>query len=590
MKFLLSVLLQVLLTVLPLVLTSCSTSSEPTTPDGPQTVTMEHITDLPMVGGDVTSVYVTHEGTILAVIDGKLASVPVGGGAVTVYPASPTFQTAVVGGGGEVYALDYDALWVAPSVGAAPVKSSVYQRTGQTEGMKIMVGPNGQPYLRISQYPNTMLTYTSTDRGSTWTRLTIPGNGGLAFGANNMMYASSTVAFHASADNGATWTQHPAVLANYGGALLVRSNGDVLYYVPSGGGLWRSSNQGASFTQLSTFNTAPYHHKIVEGGDGNLYSLILTSSGGIGDRGSQLMRSTDGGATWSHVLFVQGHDVDATGSTIAVGFGSTGCGGVGVSRNNGGQWVTGGLRKPTQIQNIGLDKDQRLVMMADKGLFLRTASGWTTMGSLTTFTSFTSTPTGAMYVGGTRTSYASADGGSTWVAVAMPDIPVVGNGPVQTPVVLGLQNGECLISLTHFRSDLAKHTNGILSRISPNGQLTQIVNSTNYIWMVQDAQGTLYARTDNFVSQRRSTTNGAVFTEVTQPAPGFVFTNDNRAINYNGSNGFTISNVGFTSTQPLTLNGFTGASWMVTQGVVDKQNTLYLLSSDQGLFKSTSGL
>lgn len=161
---------------------------------------------------------------------------------------------------------------------------------------------------------------------------------------------------------------------------------------------------------------------------------------------------------------------------------------------------------------------------------------------------------------------------------------------VQTPVVLGLQNGECLISLTHFRSDLTKHTNGILSRITPSGQLTQLVNSTNYIWMVQDAQGTIYARTDNFVSQRRSTTNGAAFTEVTQPAPGFVFTTDNRAINYNGTNGFTISNVGFTSTQPLTLNGFTGASWMVTQGVIDKQNILYLLSSDQGVFRSTSGI
>jgi hypothetical protein len=161
---------------------------------------------------------------------------------------------------------------------------------------------------------------------------------------------------------------------------------------------------------------------------------------------------------------------------------------------------------------------------------------------------------------------------------------------LHAPVALGLQNGDCLISITHFRTDLTKHTNGILSRITPSGQLTQLIGSTNYVWMVQDAQGTIYARTDNFVSQRRSSNNGVSFAEVTQPAPGFVFTNDNRAINYNGSNGFTISNVGFTSTQALTINGLTTMPWMVTQGVVDKQNKLYLLSSDQGVFVSTSGL
>jgi len=195
-----------------------------------------------------------------------------------------------------------------------------------------------------------------------------------------------------------------------------------------------------------------------------------------------------------------------------------------------------------------------------------------------------------MFVGGTRTSYASSNGGATWTEVDMPDIQVVGNGRVQTPVVLGLKNGDCLISLTHFRTDLTKHTNGILSRITPSGELSQIATSTNYVWMVQDAAGTIYARTDNFVSQRRSSDNGASFLEVTQPAPGFVFTTDNRAINLNGTNGFTISNVGFSSTSTLTVNGLTGMSWTVTKGFVDNRNTLYLLSADQGVFRSTTGL
>jgi hypothetical protein len=37
-------------------------------------------------------------------------------------------------------------------------------------------------------------------------------------------------------------------------------------------------------------------------------------------------------------------------------------------------------------------------------------------------------------------------------------------------------------------------------------------------------------------------------------------------------------------------NGLTTMPWMVTQGVVDKQNKLYLLSLDQSVFVSTSGL
>jgi photosystem II stability/assembly factor-like uncharacterized protein len=547
-----------------------------------------------MVGGDVTSVDVLSDGSLLVVVDGKLATATSGGGSISTLPSPSPLVTAAAGGGGEIYGLDNTGLWVWPSVGATPVRSTVYQRNGQTESMRLMIAPDGRPIFRAVQFPNTMLTYTSTDRGTTWTEVDLPtrseGGGGLAYGPNGAAYCSSPSSFYVSSDNGVSWAKRPAVLANYGGELFVRSNGHVYYYVPSGGGLWRSTDRGASFTEVSRFNNAPFHQKIVEGGDGHLYSLVLAEGGGMGDRSSRLMRSTDGGSSWSHVLFVQGHDVDAHGATIAVGFGSSGCGGLGVSRNNGAEWVTAGLRQPTQVQDIALDKDQQLVIMADKGLFLRGASGWTTMGARASFTTFAATPTGSMFVGGTRTSYASSNGGTTWTEVDMPDIPIVGTGRVQTPVVLGLKNGECLISLTHFRSDLTKHTNGILSRITPDGRLTQIANSTNYVWMVQDAAGTVYARTDNFVSQRRSTDNGASFIEVTQLAPGFAFTSDNRAINHNGTNGFTISNAGFSSTTNLTVNGLTGVSWMVTKGIFDDRNRLYLLSTDQGVFRSTAGL
>lgn len=583
------ILFYYILAALAITLLSCSTAADPQEPSGPQSVTVKRITELPYVGGGVTCVDVTPDGSVIAVVDGKLATVPTSGGAVTFHNSVADLLTAAVGGGGEVYQLTYRELWVSPSLGASPRKVDMFLRTGLTEDMQLSVQRNGQPYMFIRQYPNSALVYTSTDRGVTWVRVMPPTGGNITVGPNNTMYCSSNTAFCASHDGGTTWQQYPPVLPNYGGSVVTRSNGDVIYYVPKGGGLWISSNQGASFTQVSPFNQAPFHTEIIEGADGMLYSLSTSNSTGGASGSTRLTKSTDG-VTWQHVLFAQSSDFDISGSTIAVGFVEGSAGGVATSDNNGTTFYSSGTSTPTNYQSIGLNTSENLVVLADKGLFTRTATGWETMGTSANFTAFCSTPVGAMYVVGTHLSFASSNNGKSWTPVPMPDIPPTGLGEYRTPVLLGLENGECLVSKTYYRTDLSKHTNGILSRITPNGILDVLKNSTNFVWMVRDAKGMIYARTDNFVTQQRSSNNGNSFTEVTQLAPGFVFTNDNRAINYNGSNGFTISNADFTSTQPLTMSGLTGMPWVVTQGVVNKQNHLFLLSLDQGLFESTAGL
>lgn len=577
---------------LPVLLFSCSTASSPNDPNKPQSLTMQKIADLPFYGGDATSVCVQNDGSVVAVIDGQLALAPAAGGAVTVIPTPEEFQTVAVGSKGEVYCIGGRALWVAPSIHGTFTKSNAYSWNSTTESMTMLMGHNGQPYLRVTQYPSSTLVFTSTDQGNSWTRQTMPSGGGagsFSVAADGTLLLSSPTGFYSSSDAGTTWITHPAIIANYGPSVLKMSNGTFIAYLSGGGGLWSSTN-GESFTNVNTFNQAPYHLEIFEGGDGFLYSLALENGGGAGDRAARVLRSTDVGATWQHVLFAQGHDIDVNGSTIAVGFGSSTCGGIGISNNNGASFVSAGKQIVSEINSIGLNGNGNLVMLAHKGVYEQTISGWKFMGGLNTFMGMSATASGSMYVAGTSTSFASYDNGKSWTSVRMPDIPVVGTGNLQTPVVLGLQNGECLMSLTHYRTDLGKHTNGRLVRISPMGQISTIANSINFVWMVQDAFSTIYARTDNFVTNQRSSNNGAAFTEVSTAAPGFVFTTDNRAINFNGTSGFTISNADGTSKQPLTLTGLTGNSWMVTQGFVDKQNKLYLLSSSDGVFVSNTGL
>mgnify|MGYP000347792892 CR=1 FL=1 len=582
-----------LLLLLSVLLVSCS-SDTATTPDTPQnsTLTMERFTDLPYNGGNVSSVFVMNDSKVLAVIDGRVATFSTSGGAPSYITSPAGVITAVAGAGGEIYALTNDELWVIEAGGTTMTKrEDVFSRNGQTEGVFLTVAPNGQPYLRVMQYPSSMITSTTTDRGVTWEPVNLPaGRGGLAFGPNNVVCVSSPTNFQISTDAGSTWQKYPAVVANYGGELMVRRNGDIVYYIPTGGGLWTSSNNGASFTNVNPFNAYPYHVKVMEGADGHLYSLVQERGGVLGDAPSRLMRSTDGGATWKHVLFASGQSMDVRENVVAVGFGESSSGGVAVSRDMATIFSSGGTRQTSTFQSMGFTLSNSLILMADKGLYVRTTSGWRTLGAMSTFVDFASTPTGSMYVSGLRTSYASSDQGTTWTSVSMPEIPVVGTGYLLTPVLCGLANGEALISLTHFRSDLYKHTNGVLSRIRPNGEIAPLSNGSNYVWMVQDATGRIYARTDNFTSSRESVDNGNTFVETSKPAPGIAFTSTNKVFSVTGVGGYSFGDVSSTTRADLKLNGFTPYATSIIKATFDTQNKLYLLTGDQGLFVSTTGL
>lgn len=574
-------------------LTSCSTTSDPSTSPTPTsaTITMQRLSDLPHNGGDVSSIAFLDAQTLVAVIDGKIATVPVTGGTPTILHSNAAYVAVIVGGGKEVYALSSDALWVLDDITATPRKSTVYTKNGQTLNVRMSIGPNGQPYIRIYSYPTVMQVFTSTDKGSTWNQVSVPTGaeygGGLAFGASNEMYASSPSSFYTSTDAGATWKRSPAVVPSYGPEIVKRKNGDVICYVPGGGGLWSSSDNGASFTTITPINTKPFYSTIVESDEGVLYALASESAIPGVATFARCMRSTDG-RTWVPVHTVEGSDLALQGATIAIGRTSANGGGVLLSSDKGVSFTSAGMGAVQTITSFGWTADGSLVLLADHGLYLRNGSQWRALGSSTAYEVLSSARNGTLYVAGINVASVSTNAGQSWMDGSMPPCNGGGAGRYAIPAMIATQGNDALVALTYYRTDLQKHTNGILVRLSPTATTSVAVNGTNYVWMAQDAAGTLYTRTENFATNQRSTDNGATWTEVPQPAPGFVFNSTMKFIAYGSGNSFTSGTIGSVGTAALTLSGLTLQGSNIVSALFDSSDRLHILTADQGLYIATS--
>ncbi|MBN9399542.1 MAG: hypothetical protein J0I17_05120 ['Candidatus Kapabacteria' thiocyanatum] len=572
----------------------CGMSSEPSTPAAPGELAMTRLTDLPAAKGNVVSVDILDASRLVAVIDDKIYSVPISGGTPSLMHSNARYESVVVGGGGEIYALTRDALFVIDHIGGTPKAVDVQIRTAQTEKVTLSVSPTGEPYLRVYTYPARMTLYTSADRGTTWTTIPLPSGflygGGLAFGPSGEMYLSSPQGFYSSPDRGATWTSYPAPLANYGGELVRRSNGHILYYVPGGGGLRLSTDGGASFTDLSQFNNPPYFSKIVEGADGILYALVNRGATTLTDRPMTVAKSTDGGMTWQHIYFAQGYDFAMKGSVIAVAQGETASGGVAISTDNGRSFVPAGIGSVESIQSFGFDAEGNLLILADRTLFRKTSSGWKTLGGQSGFSTMATTPQGTIFLSQVSSTFLSVDGGTSWKEAPMPDYLYSGIGTIGLPAVLGARSGDLIVSITTYRDDLATHTNGMLVRVRPDGTAIRLTNGINYVSIVEDATGLLYGQTVNFRTYQRSTDGGTTWTEVQTAAPGFVFDSRNRFIAYGELGAFRQGSSGSDGTKPLTLTGFTSQSNYVMSARFDSHDRLHLLTRDQGLFVATQPL
>jgi hypothetical protein len=139
--------------------------------------------------------------------------------------------------------------------------------------------------------------FTSALAGlNTWTPIGPDGGQvlGLEFHPSRagVAYAIVEKGFYRSADNGASWTLQPRRFVQTLTALAVDpTDGDTLFVSELDNGLWRSTDQGATFEFLGPVN-----------GDGNVARLEIASDGNrmVASSGTlRLFVSDNGGATWA---------------------------------------------------------------------------------------------------------------------------------------------------------------------------------------------------------------------------------------------------------------------------------------------------
>lgn len=603
-----------LLLLLPMLL-ACEKTTGPDGTDSPAAsdVTMTNVTDLPMIGGNVTGIGIASDNKVIAAIDGNIYSMNMSGGQMQAINSDGRHMTIRLAPSGEAYGVTdteirtYDlASGTHKTVPIDPAGPLAIGR--RVEIAEVIFSPSGEPYIKMINNNPQLYVYYSTDKGTTWKALNMPPGfmygGGLAFAPNGDILLSSAYGLYRSSDKGATWTSYPAPLSNYGGALLVTLNGDIYYYVPGGGGLRVSRNGGASFTELSPFNQAPFFNRLQQGADGALYALASKGGGNtnVVYRPTSLVRSTDGGVTWKHLMFANGHDFAMRGSTIAIGLASTGAGaneehgGMLLSENSGATWTAIGTKPVGRITDLGFDKDRNLIILADNGLYRKTSAGWQALGTLPgNFSRFAANAKGDMVTGNMTVIFHSTDNGVTWSEHLVQDY-TMGIDPPSISVLLAKKDGDFLMSITSY-TDARGYSNGHIYNIGPDGvpvryrSATQTLNS-----IVQDRDGVLYGGSASvdpfshtfFTRHYKSVDKGATWVEQQQsPRMGLAVNSQNRSFSVKSSTEYLLTTLGGDASTNLTLKGFDSQGNYITRAMFDHQDKLYLVTLDKGLFISS---
>lgn len=163
----------------------------------------------------------------------------------------------------------------------------------------LSVASNGDVYAN-NGYGCTQGALRSTDGGVHWTPL-VAMNAANGPDINNVdvdpanpahlivSYHSGNGGVNESSDFGASWAFHPAPGSASWAFFLTSST---WINTTADAGVWRTTNSGATWTQVSTYNAMHGHAQLYKAPDGDLY---LTADRAI-------LRSADQGATWAVVL------------------------------------------------------------------------------------------------------------------------------------------------------------------------------------------------------------------------------------------------------------------------------------------------
>ena len=200
--------------------------------------------------------------------------------------------------------------------------------------------------------------HVSRDRGETWSVLaTIQGTGistsarAHSFYVNpidtNIMVAavagSPTDAVVKSTDHGLTWSISFAKnFSSYGQPLEQdQNNPSIYYFVPDGGGFYKSTNYGTTFTQISSYPFVSPCDIVVMYDSANVLYCGESSP-------SRVYKSTDSGVNWTLVLTSTGSEIPSMANSIfdkSIAYATTFSTPLWKTTNHGSNW--------TQVYTLG---------------------------------------------------------------------------------------------------------------------------------------------------------------------------------------------------------------------------------------------
>lgn len=224
--------------------------------------------------------------------------------------------------------------------------------------------------------------FVSDDGGVTWTvRSTLAVSDAIAITAgessDELFMATRSGLVYRSADGGLNWVVVGAVSAIDVVEMAIRTNGDILL-LSEKGTLWRSTDNGVTFTPLATLTASNHTSLTGDVGGGNLYALTQTG---------EVARSIDFGSTWSVVGAVAVPDAVAIRAVGLQLYVLTGTGDVAKSRDQGVTWITIGTI--SQVHMTGLTTNGTdLVAATEEGLIATSgdATSWSFAGSINQLT------------------------------------------------------------------------------------------------------------------------------------------------------------------------------------------------------------
>lgn len=575
------------LLLLPLLLISCdSTTTEPDDPFNvgiAKTIGMVEMTERPKLGGDVRSVSILDDGSVVAVLEGDLVRI-LKGESPEMIDDSRTYLLATVGPDETTIAHTATEILVYPPGFTTPVVRSIPESgpvgaNGPITSSRIMYGPNGRVILTFATAaPRTYALYGDLS-GETWTELKFESGdnflrtrGGVAITSNGTILAGNFEGITATRNLGISWDVRTRGVPNSDMELLIGSDGTLYRYAPGDGGFAYSTDGGVSFVEATLSIFPPYFIDVVEGASGELWALANMTKGNGADPQDHpmgLYRSTDRGENWEMLLPVQAHGLSVERTKIAIGLvdnltsGEPTPGGLLVSGDGGALWEMNGTRKVAEITDFANTGEGTLHFVNSGAVVERRSVGLNMVAA----------PAGIRELAG------SPEGSLLWTTDV--NTSVLGE---RGGVVAEIEGSGRVVSMRDGSFLLLKE--GAVDRVAGEPTVSNVYTGPlTFERMIEAKVDELLATVQGDTVAYRSTDGGVTWTKTEEMLP-LACNRDGACVRVDEENGFLFVAADGKSGTPLIFNDVVVTPETIRRLEFDGRGRLWLLTTDGRLYGS----